>query len=114
MEDWDQLERFRKLAIIKEKLKLKTMKEDQNQKMRIFGPTQLGAARPGPTILGQEEVESLIPVGWRSRRRNQQETKGSVLGDKDWQGGRGWKGYFPVQGVSPTVCPNISIRKEQL
>ena len=35
-------------------------------------------------------------------------------GDKDWKGGRGRKGYFPLQGVSPTVRPTILIRKNQL
>ena len=107
MEDWDQLERFRKLAIIKEKLKLKTMKEDQNQKMRIFGPTQLGAARPGPTILGQEEVESLIPVGWRSRQRNQQETKGQFLEIRTGKGVEGGKATFQFRGFPPLCAPIV-------
>ena len=43
------------------------------------------------------------------RRRKNQEEKGPVLGDEDWQGGRGRTGFFPLQGVSPTVRPTIFI-----
>ena len=67
--------------------------------------------------------KNIIPEGWnevpgrmedRRRRSKIKEEKGPILGDEDWQGGMGRTGYSPLQGVSPTVCLDIFIRKERL
>ena len=65
------------------------------------------------------EDKILILEGWRNEEQEtekdkQLKAKGPVHRDKDWQGGRGWKGYSALQVVSLTVCPNMSIRKECL
>ena len=42
-----------------------------SEESKIVGPTPIGAARPGPTGLGQEEV--VVQVGWKSKKREKDE-----------------------------------------
>ena len=44
--------------------------------MKILGPTQIGAARPGPKMLGQKEKgDILIPEGWNDGDQDKEEDK---------------------------------------
>ena len=94
----DLIEMIRSLLNIKNSLKVSFDKTETILKSTKYS-----------SMLGeecQEEEEYDHPV-FKEHPENNSE-------DMDWKGGRERKGYFPLQGVSPTVRPTILIRKNQL